>query len=98
MSEFIEWATLPRGNHRRVCPLCTRSPADRTMGAIVLRGGAGLVCCFRCGFAELRHTEREKTDADRIALVERIATLSRQYVANVQRCANESVAAAMRAR
>lgn len=76
---MIAWKDYPAGDHRCMCPACGRKSSDKTMGITVAGDDHGVAHCFRCGYVETRHHERELTPAERQAFGRRMDALRRQH-------------------
>lgn len=81
---MIVWTDFTHGDHRATCPVCSRSPKDRTMGITVAGEGHGVAHCFRCGFVETRQADHELTPAEKAAYARRMDALRRQHDAEVR--------------
>lgn len=57
--QLISWSDFAVGDHRISCPSCGRKPSDKTMGIRINEDGRGVAHCFRCGYVETRHRERD---------------------------------------
>lgn len=53
--------SLESGEHRLTCPMCGRSPKDRTFGVTVESDGAAVGHCFRCEHVETYRRDRAPT-------------------------------------
>jgi putative DNA primase/helicase len=94
---LIVWNEFPIGDHRAPCPACGRSAKDKTLGVTIAGNDHGVAHCFRCGYVETRHNERELTPAERKAYVRRMDALRRQHDAEQrQRQAEAAAASAIR--
>ncbi|WP_218510849.1 toprim domain-containing protein [Variovorax sp. dw_308] len=94
---MIIWTDLPIGDHRTICPACGRKPNDKTMGVTIAADDHGVAHCFRCGYVETRHHQRELTPAERKAFARRMDALRRQHDAEqLQRHVDAAAAAAIR--
>lgn len=92
---MIVWSDFPIGDHRALCPHCQRR--DKSMGVTVLGPGHGVAHCFRCGYVETRHNDRELTPTERKAHARRMDALRRQHDAeDRERQAQAAAVAAMR--
>lgn len=92
---MIVWSNFPTGDHRTQCPICQRR--DKSMGVTVLGADHGVAHCFRCGYIETRHNNRELTPAERQAFARRLDALKKQHnVEQRERQAETAIAASIR--
>jgi len=92
---MLNWTDHPTGDHRAQCPICQRR--DKSLGVTVLGAGHGVAHCFRCGYIETRHNDRELTPAERQAFARRMDALKKQHDAEQrERQAETAIAASIR--
>ncbi|WP_295525622.1 toprim domain-containing protein [uncultured Pseudacidovorax sp.] len=94
MIDFDDYAI---GDHRAACPVCSKTPRDKSLGITILAHDHGIARCFRCDFLQLRREQRELSPAEKLAYQRRMDALRRQHDAE-QRQRHAEVAQAAQER